>query len=191
MANRGKLIILSGPSGAGKSTIVREVLRRTGAKFSVSATTRPPRPGEQPGREYRFVDRATFERMIERGELLEWAEVFGELYGTPADLIRRALDEGRTVLLDIDVQGARQVHEKMPEAVFVLICAPDEQALAQRLGKRGTEDPEALARRLSKAEEETAEAVRSGMYTYRIVNDDLERAVDHVVEIVKKESEIE
>lgn len=185
---KGKLVVITGPSGVGKSTITREVLRRTGAEFSISATTRPPRQGEADGRDYRFVDRPAFERMIERGEMLEWAEVFGNLYGTPERPVREALDAGGTVVLEIDVQGGLQVHEKAPEAEFVLIAPPDDQELARRLRRRGSEDDEAAARRLAKASEELRTAERSGVYNHRVVNDDLEEAIRRVVRIVRQES---
>jgi len=185
---RGKLVVLTGPSGAGKSTITREVLRRTGAAFSVSATTRRPREGEADGRDYRFVDRAAFERMVQRGELLEWAEVFGNLYGTPAEPVRRAIADGETVVLEIDIQGGLQVHEKAPDAEFVLIVPPSEQELARRLRGRGSEDEKTIARRLAKAAAERKAAEQSGVYTHCVVNDNLADAVAQVVRIVEQES---
>ncbi|HAU37677.1 MAG TPA: guanylate kinase [Phycisphaerales bacterium] len=187
MGKSGKLVVISGPSGAGKSTIVAEVLRRTGAAFSVSATTRKPRPGEQDGREYRFVDRAAFERMIDAGELLEWAEVFGQYYGTPAGPVREALAAGRTVVLDIDVQGGLQVHRAMPDATFVLIVPPSAETLSGRLRGRGTESPESIARRLAQARKEIETAQESGVYNDTIINDDLETAIRNVVRIVNRE----
>jgi len=188
LCGKGKLIVISGPSGVGKSSIVREVLTRTGAVFSVSATTRRPRPGEVDGREYHFVDRQTFEQMIARGELLEWAEVFGDYYGTPAKQVREAIDAGKTVILEIDIQGGLQVHEKHPEATFVLILPPSEAELRRRLAGRGTEATRALQQRLAKAAEEIRTARDSGVYTHLVVNDDLERAIQEVVEIVTQES---
>ena len=184
----GKLVVITGPSGVGKSTIVREVLRRTGATFSVSATTRSPRPGEQDGREYRFVDRPTFQAMIDAGELLEWADVFGQYYGTPAEPVREAVAAGQTVIVEIDVQGGEQVHAAMPEATFVLIEPPSMAALTERLGGRGTEDADSLHRRLSAAGEEIAAAKAGGVYNYCIVNDDLNEAIDAVVEVVQAET---
>jgi guanylate kinase len=183
----GKLVVISGPSGVGKSTIVREVLKRTRAVYSVSATTRPPRRGEVDGRDYRFVDRAEFQRMIDAGELLEFTEVFGRMYGTPAGPIRGALWEGKTVVLDIDVRGAQQIASKMPGTTFVLIAPPDEEELARRLRGRGTESPDALKRRLAKARHELGVATKSGVYNHVVINDDLESAVQRVVGIVNKE----
>ena len=183
----GRLVVVSGPSGVGKSTVVREVLRRTGAAFSVSVTTRGPRDGEVDGREYRFVDRAAFDGMVRRGELLEWAEVFGRLYGTPEAPVREALAAGKTIILEIDVQGGIQVHRKMPDAAFVLILPPGQAELTRRLTARCSESSEGIAQRLDKANEETALASRSGVYNDCVVNDDLETAIRQVVDIVKRE----
>jgi guanylate kinase len=179
--------VITGPSGVGKSTIRDGVLRRSAAVFSVSATTRRPRPGERHGREYFFVDDETFDRMVRSDELLEWAEVFGERYGTPEGPVRQALAEGKTVLLEIDVQGGLQVHRKMPEATFILVLPPDEEELARRLRRRATEDAEAAATRLRKAVDEIRTATQSGVYNHCVVNDDLEDAIDHVVRIVQQE----
>lgn len=177
-------MVISGPSGVGKSTIAHEVVSRTEAEFSVSATTRPPRPHEKDGRDYRFVDRETFEKMIADGALLEWAEVFGELYGTPADPVRNAIERGRTILLDVDVQGGRQVHQAMPDATFVLILPPSDEELARRLRGRGSESEDQIRRRLAKAREEIAFADAEGIYNHRVVNDRLDEAIDTVSGIV-------
>ena len=186
-SSTGKLVVITGPSGVGKSTIVREVVRSTGVQFSVSATTRRPRPGEVDGRDYQFVDRETFREMIRRGEMLEWAEVFGELYGTPGEPIRQAIRGGRTIVLDIDTQGSMQVHRAMPDATFVLIVPPEEQELRTRLHRRGTESERSLRQRLAAAEREIQTARDSGAYQYTVVNDDLASAVLQVVEIVTQE----
>ncbi len=191
MGKSGKLVVVSGPSGVGKTTIVREVARRTGAAFSVSVTTRPRRQDETDGDDYRFVDLARFEEMIARDELLEWAEVFGQYYGTPAGPVRRAIEAGRTVLLDIDVQGGRQVAEKMPEATFVLIVPPSEAELARRLRVRGSEDEEALADRLAKAGAEIDTARSCGAYNHTVVNDDLETAIALIERIINEETDCE
>jgi guanylate kinase len=185
----GRLVVVTGPSGVGKSTLVRAVIERTGAVFSVSVTTRKPRPGEVEGREYRFVDRATFDRMVANDELLEWAQVYGDCYGTPARDVRAALDEGKTVLLEIDVQGGLQVHRKAPEATFVLVLPPSDEELQRRLTSRGTETPAVVARRLRKARDEIRAARESGAYTMKVVNEDLDAAVDQVVDIIRQESQ--
>ncbi len=189
MARTGKVVVVTGPSGVGKSTIVRELLSRTDAIYSVSATTRKPRPGEVEGRHYRFLDRPTFEKMIQHSELLEWAEVFGEYYGTPAAPVRRAVARGRTVILEIDVQGGRQVHEKMPDATFVFILPPSQGELKKRLSGRGTEPAGGVQQRFKRAQEEVREARESGIYTHMIVNDDLPAAIVQVVAIVTEEPE--
>jgi guanylate kinase len=161
-------------------------VRRTGARFSVSATTRPPRAGEENGRDYFFVDRPTFERMVEKGEFLEHAEVFGQLYGTPAAPVRKAIKGGKTVLLDIDVQGGLQVARVMPEATFILIVPPSMEELRRRLSGRGSEDAATLERRLAKAGLEIDTARNSGVYKDVVVNDDLAKATDEVVRIVER-----
>lgn len=185
---QGKVVVITGPSGAGKSSIVKRAVERTGAEFSVSATTRPPRPCEQDGREYHFVDRDRFREMAGSGELLEWAEVFGELYGTPAEPVRRAVAEGKTVVLDVDIQGGKQVHGRMPEATFVLVLPPGREELARRLRGRGTESEPAVQQRLAKADAEIAASRESGVYNHVIVNDKLDRAVQELVEILRSGS---
>ena len=187
MHKTGRLIVISGPSGVGKSTITRLVLQRTGAQYSVSMTTRPQRDGEVDGQNYHFVDRAAFEKMVADGAVLEWAEVFGELYGTPGEPVRQTISAGRAMVLEIDVQGGLQVHRQMPDAVFILVLPPDEAELTRRLAGRGSESPESLKRRLAKANEEIAAAEDSGVYNYRVVNDDLETAVRQIVEIITQE----
>jgi guanylate kinase len=167
----------------GKGTVVRRVLQAApDLVLSVSATTRPRRSTERDGVDYVFVDDAEFDRMIEAGELLEWAEVFGSRYGTPAEPIRRALDSGQDALLEIDVQGARQVRDRVPDAVLILLAPPSLDELRRRLRHRGTEDPERLERRLAKAEQELEAAA---WFDHRVVNDDLERAASQVAAIIE------
>jgi guanylate kinase len=189
VAKAGKLVVISGPSGVGKSTVIRRVLARTGATYSVSATTRRPRPGETDGHHYRFVDAPAFDKMVADGEMLEWADVFGQRYGTPAAPVRQALAAGKTVILEIDVQGGQQVHAKMPQATFIFLRPPDDAELARRLGGRGTESPEAMQRRLETARQEIRTADTSGVYTHSVVNDDLDRTVDQVVRIIRQEQQ--
>ncbi len=180
-------MVISGPSGVGKSSITRRVLELTGAEFSVSATTRSPRGGEVDGRDYLFVSRDKFRSMIDNGQLLEWAEVFGEYYGTPAGPVKDATKAGKTVILEIDVQGAIQVHEKAPQATFIMIAPPEMEDLKRRLTKRGSEDEQAAARRLRKAKNELQTARQSRIYDYWVVNDDLDKAIKEVAEIVHQE----
>ncbi len=177
-------LVLAGPSGAGKTTVGRALERRGRVRFSVSATTRPPRAEEEEGVDYRFLDRDEFREMVEAGELLEWAEVHGHLYGTPKDALRAAREEGRHLLLDIDVQGARSVREEVPGTVAVFLLPPDGTRIVRRLLGRGSEDEEELRGRLRTAKEELA-AVSE--FDYVIVNDDLERAVELVDSVLRAE----
>lgn len=184
---RGRLFVVAGPSGAGKGTLIAELLKRyPRARLSVSATTREPRPGEREGVEYHFLDRKEFERRAQAGEFLEWAEVHGNLYGTPRRAVEEWLEGGHDVILEIDVQGAWQVRERMPEAVTVFVAPPSLEALEERLRRRGTESEEEIRRRLRNAVRENEE--RTG-FRHVVVNDDLRRAVDELCAIYEKESE--
>ena len=181
------VLVVSGPSGVGKSTLVRGLLREVeGLWLSVSATTRPPRPGEVHGRDYFFVSEEEFLRMIEREELLEWALVFGRYrYGTPKAPVLKKLKEGYDVVLEVDVQGGLKVKEALgPRAVLVFIAPPSREELLRRLRKRGTESGEELEKRL-----ETAgwELERAKEYDYLIVNDVLEEALAKLEAVVEAE----
>jgi guanylate kinase len=176
-------LVLSAPSGAGKTTIARRLRERRGdVVFSVSATTRPPREGERDGRDYHFVSREEFRRMIDAGELIEWAEVHGSLYGTPLANVRAARARGEFLLLDIDVQGARQIRDRVPEAVRIFIVPPSGETLIGRLVGRGSEDAERVRRRLGNALEEIGAAAE---FDHVVVNDDLEAAVDDVEAVLE------
>lgn len=179
-------VVLSAPSGAGKTTIARRLrARRDDVVFSVSATTRAPRRGEVEGRDYHFVSSDEFRRMIAAGELLEWAEVHGYLYGTPRENLARARARSEYLLLDIDVQGARQVRAAAPEAVHVFVLPPSGHVLAERLLRRASEAPAARARRLANAR---AEVLTAAEFDYVIVNDALDAAVAAVDALIRAES---
>jgi guanylate kinase len=176
--------VLAGPSGVGKGAIVARLLAALpDLELSISATTRRPRPREDEGRHYYFVDRADFDRMIDAGGFLEWADIFGERYGTPREPVERALAEGRDVLVEIDVQGARQVKAADPSAYMVFITPPSLAELERRLRTRGTETDEQVRRRLAKASDELAAEPE---FDVTVVNDDLERAAREVIQIVDK-----
>ena len=183
---RGELIVISGPSGVGKGTICKALVEGNDNRcFSVSATTRAPRPGEIDGKHYHFINKAEFERMIAGGELLEYMEVFGmNYYGTPKRYVDAALDEGRDVLLDIDVNGAMNVKKAKPEAITVFIAPPSMRALKDRLIGRGTETPEQIEKRYGKAREEMSYIPE---YDYVVVNDELECAISDVECILRAE----
>ena len=180
-------VVLSAPSGAGKTTIARRLReRRDDVVFSVSATTRAPRPGERDGVDYHFVDEAEFRRMIGAGELIEWAEVHGSFYGTPLRNVRDAVERGQFLLLDIDVQGARQIRGKVADAVFVFVLPPSGRALVQRLVGRGSEDDARVQRRLRNALQELRTATE---FDHVVVNDDLSAAVADVNAVLEGRTE--
>lgn len=179
-------IVMSAPSGGGKTTIARLLLaRRTDVGYSVSCTTRAPRPGERDGVDYHFLSRHEFDNKASHGEFAEWAEVHGNRYGTLRSAIREVMDRGKHVMLDIDVQGARQVTAAFPESVTIFIVPPSVEVLTARLLGRKSENEEALALRLRNARSELLEAER---YQYVVENDDLEHAVQRVSAILDQES---
>ena len=172
---KGKTFIISGPSGVGKSTILHALMeKRKNLYFSVSATTRDPRPGEEDGVHYHFLNVDTFKEWIARDEFLEHAEFVGNFYGTPKRFVDEAMDRGEDVILDIVVQGAMQVSEKRPETVRIFIAPPSWEELERRLTGRGTDSPEKIQKRLQRAREDAATA---SVYDYFIINDTVERAV--------------
>ncbi|WP_346764501.1 guanylate kinase [Rhodococcus sp. HNM0569] len=181
---RGRLVVLAGPSAVGKSTVVRELRERVpDLMFSVSATTRAPRPGEVDGRDYRFIDTAEFRRMIDDGELLEWAEIHGglQLSGTPAGPVQDALAAGHPVLVEVDLAGARAVRAAMPEATLVFLAPPSWDVLVGRLTGRGTEPPEIVQRRLDTARVELA---AQDEFDVVLINEDLDATVDELVRLL-------
>ncbi len=181
----GKLIVISGPSGAGKSTVISKAMAKNhGMRFSVSATTRSPRPGEQDGREYYFVSKERFSQMVDNGQLLEYACYVGNCYGTPRGAVEKMLSEGCDVVLDIEVQGAAQVKAHMPEAITVFLTASSFDELRRRLEGRGTETAERIAGRIERAREEL-KAV--GNYDYIVINDDPETAANEICSIITAE----
>jgi guanylate kinase len=176
------VLIVSGPSGSGKSTLVQNLHGLPDLTFSVSSTTRPQRLTESPGKCYDFITEAEFKRRVDSGEFLEYAQVFGRhWYGTPQKQVDEARQAGLDLVLEIDVQGARQVKQKLPEAIAVFIVPPSRQDLERRLRSRGQDSDEAITRRLERARQEIA---RSAEYDFVIVNDDLKRASDELRAIV-------
>ena len=174
----GRLIVLTGPSGVGKGTLLRSLLQRhRELYFSVSATTRNPRPGEINGKDYYFTSRSEFEEMVKNGELLEWAEFAGNCYGTPVKPVAEQISNGLSVILEIELEGARQIHQTFPTALRIFILPPSEDELERRIKSRGTDSEEAIARRLRRATEEINAA---NEFDLQIVNDDLETALKQI-----------
>jgi guanylate kinase len=181
----GKVVIVSGPSGVGKSTICKEVVKRlNNTHLSVSVTTRPKGEKEVNGRDYWFVSEQQFQQRVNEGSLLEHAEVFGHFYGTPKDKVEEALRAGETIILEIDVQGAKQVKAIYPAAVMIFILPPTQKELAQRMNLRGREDAQTAEERLNGAGAEIAAAWQ--YYKHMVINDDLEQAVKEVVQIIEQ-----
>jgi guanylate kinase len=183
---RGLLIVLSGPSGVGKGTVRKELFSQpdTNYEYSISMTTRAPRVGEVDGVDYFFKSREEFEQLIEQGGLLEHAEFVGNYYGTPLAYVHETLDAGRDVFLEIEVQGAAQIREKAPDALFIFLAPPSISELEQRLIGRGTEPEDVIARRIATAREEVE---MMSLYDYVVENDEVQNACDKINAIIKAE----
>lgn len=179
----GRLVVISGPSGVGKDTVLQRLRRLDPSlRYSVSYTTRPPRPGETDGVHYTFVDQPTFRAMAARGGFLEWAEVHGNLYGTSEARVREALAEGADVVLKIDVQGAAWIRPRVAGALFIFLLPPSDDELRRRLATRDTEDVDAMELRVRNA---VAEQAAGAQYDHRVVNDDVDRAAREILDIVR------
>jgi guanylate kinase len=186
MQEKGLLIVLSGPSGVGKGTVRKEIFSQedTSFEYSISMTTRSPREGEVDGVDYFFKSREEFERLIEQGKLLEYAEFVGNYYGTPVDYVRETLDRGKDVFLEIEVQGARQVREKFPDGLFIFLMPPSLSELKNRIVTRGTETEDIINNRLNVAKEEIE---MMHLYDYVVENDQIECACERIKAIVVAE----
>ena len=181
----GKVFVITGPSGVGKGTLIEQLLERIPElELSVSATTREPRPGEVDGRDYHFLASAEFERRVDAGDFLEHATYSGNRYGTLRQEVERRLVEGRSVVLEIEVQGARQVRKAMPEAVQIFIAPPDPESLRERLEGRGTDSADAIERRLQTAE---IELEAQAEFPHVIVNDEVQKAASKLESLVRGE----
>ncbi|HET9035076.1 MAG TPA: guanylate kinase [Myxococcaceae bacterium] len=184
--HRGLLLVLSAPSGTGKTTLARRLVQaHPDAEFSVSVTTREPRGAEREGVDYRFVDALTFQRMIEQDQLVEWAEVHDNFYGSPQSVVDRAFSTGGIAVFDIDVQGGRSIRRRYPEAVLVFVLPPSMAELERRLRERGTESEDAIRRRMLAARSELEQGTR--VYDYVVVNDTVDRAYAELEAIVSAE----
>lgn len=186
MSERGLLIVLSGPSGVGKGTVRKAIFDREDNDFqySVSMTTRAKRPGEVEGVDYYFRTKEEFEAMIEAGEMLEYAQYVGNYYGTPLSYVNQTLDEGKDVFLEIEVQGAQQVKDKVPDGVFIFLTPPDLAELKNRIVGRGTDDLEVIEERMRVAREEIE---MMAVYDYAVVNDEVPKAVKRIRQIIASE----
>jgi guanylate kinase len=182
---QGVLIVLCGPSGVGKSTISRMLSQELGVSYTVSVTTREERPGDDKGKTYEYVDKKEFYRRLDNDQYLEYARVYGEYYATPRHPALDYLDQGRDVLLEIDVQGALQVRYHYPKALTIFLLPPNEQTLLQRLNDRGRDDADEINKRFRAAKREIHMARGSRAFDFMIVNDQLDEAVAEIIKIVK------
>lgn len=183
----GLLVIVSGPSGVGKSSITHELVRRLGAYLSVSMTTRPMGPHDIDGQDYYFVNEREFKDLVKLGQMLEYAQVYDNWYGTPAEPVADALEAGQTVILEIDVKGAAQVKQRMPEAVGIFIEPPSEVDLLARLHERKREDEATIQKRFSRARDEMQMAHELGIYKHTVINDRLDEAIEEAVRLIEGE----
>lgn len=184
----GRLIVISAPSGSGKTSIAKEILRKyPDMLFSVSATTRSRRSGEKEGKDYFFLTKEEFEGRVKKGDLVEWEEIYGDHYGTLRSEVEKALNSGKVMMFDVDVKGALSIKKNFPEAVLIFIRPPSVDALKERLVKRKTEDEGALRRRLERA---SMELEQGKHFDYRVVNDDLRKAIEEVDGIIRKHTEL-
>jgi guanylate kinase len=178
----GRLFIISAPSGTGKSTVIQKIMALRGdLSFSVSATTRAPRPGETDGVDYRFISRGEFETMIAQSDFLEYAEFVGDFYGTPKQPVLDHIGRGEDVILDIDVQGCKQIKQAMPEAVSIFLIPPSMEELERRLRTRGTDSEEKVKYRLQRAK---GEMLERNIYDHNVVNDSVEQAAYDIIKII-------
>jgi guanylate kinase len=185
MSAAGQIFVVSGPSGSGKSTLIREVREKVlDLGYSISHTSRPPRGQEKNGVEYHFVSKENFQKMIDNGDFVEWAEVYQDLYGTSVSSLRSQITVGLDVIMDIDVQGARNIKEYFKEAVLIYALPPSLEVLEKRLRERGTDDEKAIRKRLKKAAKEIKNCVS---YDYLLFNDELDQAVEELKSIVVAE----
>lgn len=184
---KGILFVISGPAGTGKGTVIKHLLETGEFFYSVSATTRAPRRGEEDGVNYFFISREQFEEKIAREEMLEYAEYVGNLYGTPKDAVERALESGKNVILEIETAGAMQIREKMPDAVLIIILPPDLETLEARLTGRGTEAPDVIKKRMEKAKKEISLLKN---YDYAVINEEnkSEKAAEEIYAIYTAEN---
>lgn len=185
MTRKGILFVISGPSGVGKGTLKKALMARMNdLRLSVSVTTRQPRTGEIEGKHYFFLEQSSFEKMINRDEFLEWAQVYSHMYGTPRDFVLANLKQGQDVLLEIDIQGALQVKEKMPSGVFIFISPPNTEELVNRLTSRGQDSRESIEIRLAASQNELKHIEK---YDYLVINDNIEEALNKIQSIIMAE----